>query len=130
MEWWTQPLLQLNCVHCCVLKLYPVNDLAHDARADNPFLLIHVQIGPRLEMQIVKTEEGLCDGAVLYHAHVQKSAEEAGQQQQEVDEKEALRAQRRRQQVGVVDDSVIWCCGVAEAAANQKQIVKTAEGAV
>ena len=31
------------------------------------------QIGPRMELEIVKVEEGLCDGRVLFHAHVQKS---------------------------------------------------------
>jgi ribosome biogenesis protein SSF1/2 len=26
-----------------------------------------------MELEIVKVEEGLCDGRVLFHAHVQKS---------------------------------------------------------
>eukprot|EP00877_Chromochloris_zofingiensis_P011512 jgi/Chrzof1/6614/Cz19g02210.t1 len=56
------------------------------------------EIGPRLELEVVKVEEGLCDGAVLYHAHVHKSEQEASAQQRQVDEQAKLKAQRRRQQ--------------------------------
>jgi hypothetical protein len=57
------------------------------------------QIGPRMELEIVKVEEGLCSGRVLYHSIIHKSPEEANVQQQEIDERERLRAERRRQQV-------------------------------
>jgi hypothetical protein len=43
-------------------------------------------------------EEGLCDGAVLYHAHVSKSKSEASAQRAAKDEAAKLRAQRRQQQ--------------------------------
>jgi hypothetical protein len=56
------------------------------------------QIGPRLELEVVKVEEGLCDGAVLYHAHERRSAAEAAAQRDKVAERERLRAERRRQQ--------------------------------
>lgn len=58
------------------------------------------QVGPRLELEIVKVEEGLCDGRVLFHKYQQRSATEKALQQAEWDEKAALRDQRRRQQVG------------------------------
>lgn len=61
-----------------------------------------LQIGPRLELEIVKVEEGLCDGKVLYHGFVHKTAGEAAQQKRHLTEKEAedqLRAKRRHQQV-------------------------------
>jgi len=35
-----------------------------------------VEIGPRLKLQLIKIEEGLCSGAVLHHKFVKKSATE------------------------------------------------------
>jgi hypothetical protein len=55
-------------------------------------------VGPRLELEVVKVEEGLCDGRVLFHKYEQRSAEEAQAQQREWDSKEQLREQRRKQQ--------------------------------
>lgn len=57
------------------------------------------EVGPRLELEIIKVEEGLAEGKVLYHKYVSKSGAEAAAQQAEHDEREQLRAQRRRQQV-------------------------------
>jgi ribosome biogenesis protein SSF1/2 len=31
------------------------------------------EIGPRLRLELVKIEEGICDGKVLYHRYVQKT---------------------------------------------------------
>lgn len=61
-----------------------------------------LQIGPRMELEVVKVEEGLCDGKVLFHSFVQKTAGEAAQQRHHLSEKDAeeqLRAKRRHQQV-------------------------------
>lgn len=61
-----------------------------------------LQIGPRLELEVVKVEEGMCEGKVLFHSFVHKSAGEAAKQQQHVSQKaeeEQLRAKRRHQQV-------------------------------
>ena len=41
----------------------------------------------------------MCEGRVLFHSHVHKSAEESVAQQEEVDERDRLKAERRRQQV-------------------------------
>ena len=30
------------------------------------------QIGPRMELEVVKVEEGMCSGRVLYHSYVQR----------------------------------------------------------
>ncbi|EFN50837.1 hypothetical protein CHLNCDRAFT_10262, partial [Chlorella variabilis] len=45
------------------------------------------EVGPRLELEIVKVEEGLCDGRVLFHKYQQRSATEKALQQAEWDEK-------------------------------------------
>eukprot|EP00798_Chlamydomonas_sp_ICE-L_P030067 gene30067-35036_t len=60
------------------------------------------EIGPRMELEIVKVEEGMCDGKVLYHAHVKRSATEIKAQQAQKDERERLRGERRQDQEGNV----------------------------
>ena len=50
-------------------------------------------------------EEGLCDGKVLFHSFVHKTAGQAAQQKRHLSEKEQeeqLRAKRRHQQVSVM----------------------------
>ncbi|KAL6757899.1 Brix domain-containing protein [Haematococcus lacustris] len=59
------------------------------------------EVGPRLELQLMKVEEGLCSGAVLYHALVAKTAEEAAALAAKHEEQAALKEVRRRKQVGV-----------------------------
>jgi ribosome biogenesis protein SSF1/2 len=34
------------------------------------------EIGPRMKLKLVKIEEGVCDGEVLYHDSIKKSPEE------------------------------------------------------
>ncbi len=34
------------------------------------------EIGPRLKLKLVKIEEGICDGEVLYHEYITKTPEE------------------------------------------------------
>ena len=65
-----------------------------------------LQVGPRLELEIVKVEEGLCDGHVLFHKYEQRTSEEQLAQQKEWDDKAALREQRRRQQVRKASERV------------------------
>ena len=53
---------------------------------------------------MVKVEEGLCQGKVLYHSWVSKSPAEAAQQESVVAEgrtREELREKRRKQQVSL-----------------------------
>lgn len=38
-----------------------------------------MEIGPRMTLRLVKIEEGVNEGEVLYHAHVEKTAKEIGQ---------------------------------------------------
>lgn len=46
----------------------------------------------------LQVEEGLCDGAVLYHAHVSRSKAEVAAQKAAKDEAAKLKAARRQQQ--------------------------------
>ena len=59
----------------------------------------NAQVGPRLELEVVKVEEGLCDGKVLFHSYVKKSAGEASQQQSAKESERAIKEKRRKQQV-------------------------------
>jgi ribosome biogenesis protein SSF1/2 len=56
------------------------------------------EVGPRLELEIVKVEEGLCDGRVLFHRYVQRSPEEAAEQEAAVASARRLKAARRAEQ--------------------------------
>lgn len=61
------------------------------------------EIGPRMTMELVKIEEGLCDGEVLYHSHVWKSSEEVAELRQRNAEKKRLKEERRREQEANVE---------------------------
>ena len=61
------------------------------------------QVGPRLSLSLLKVEEGLCDGATLYHALVQKSEGEAAETAARVEAKAALKAERREAQAANVE---------------------------
>lgn len=57
-----------------------------------------LQVGPRLELEIVKIQEGLGTGQVLYHKYEERSSAQAAEQQDAVEEACRLRAERRRLQ--------------------------------
>jgi hypothetical protein len=57
-----------------------------------------VQIGPRLELQLIKVQEGLAEGRVLYHRFEQRAAEDVATQEVERAEAARLKAERRREQ--------------------------------
>lgn len=57
-----------------------------------------VELGPRLSLKLIKVEQGLGDGNVMYHAHVHKSPEEAKAIQRKAEDKVTLKKQRRAEQ--------------------------------
>jgi ribosome biogenesis protein SSF1/2 len=57
-----------------------------------------LQVGPRLELELVKIQEGLASGTVLYHRYEHRSTEQTAAQQDAKEEAQRLRAERRRQQ--------------------------------
>ncbi|XP_037944575.1 protein Peter pan [Teleopsis dalmanni] len=54
------------------------------------------EIGPRLTLQLMKIEEGLLTGEVLYHDHIIKSEEEKEALRKMVEKKQKLREQRKK----------------------------------
>lgn len=56
------------------------------------------EIGPRMTMQLVKVEEGLCSGAIMFHEYVKKTSEEISALKESKEKREGLRKQRRAEQ--------------------------------
>lgn len=56
------------------------------------------EVGPRMTLQLLKVEEGLCNGTVMYHQFMKKSPEEAAEQQARIEAREKLKAERKAQQ--------------------------------
>ena len=54
--------------------MHLTQDFNRVAHADSTSKIVLSEIGPRMELELVKVEEGMCDGRVLYRACVQKSA--------------------------------------------------------
>lgn len=57
-----------------------------------------VEVGPRLTLELVKVQAGMCDGAVLYHRLFTKTEEEAKEDERRVRERIDLKRKRREQQ--------------------------------
>ena len=54
-----------------------------------------VELGPRLCMELIKVEQGLGDGNVMYHAYVTKTPEEVKELQEKKEQEVQLKQQRR-----------------------------------
>jgi ribosome biogenesis protein SSF1/2 len=56
------------------------------------------ELGPRLELELLKIEEGVCEGNVIYHKHVVKTPAEAAELVQRAADKAESKAERKRVQ--------------------------------
>ncbi|XP_075146020.1 brix domain-containing protein peter pan [Haematobia irritans] len=56
------------------------------------------EIGPRMTLQLMKIEDGLLTGEVLYHDHIVKTEEEKEALRKMVEKKQKLKEQRKKQQ--------------------------------
>ncbi|XP_058812782.1 protein Peter pan [Topomyia yanbarensis] len=66
--------------------------------ADNKSSLRLHEIGPRITMQLMKIEEELLTGEVLYHDYIEKNAVEVEEMRKKRAAKKRLKEQRKRQQ--------------------------------
>ncbi|KAG9062873.1 hypothetical protein KI688_005180 [Linnemannia hyalina] len=57
-----------------------------------------VELGPRMELKLVKIQAGMCDGEVLYHDFVKRTPEELKAQKAERQKKSQEKAARRKTQ--------------------------------
>lgn len=53
------------------------------------------EIGPRFTMQLIKIEEGLLDGEVMFHEFIQKTDEEVAELRKRVEKRKKLKEQRK-----------------------------------
>ncbi|XP_059495991.1 suppressor of SWI4 1 homolog [Stegostoma tigrinum] len=58
------------------------------------------EIGPRLSLELVKIQEGMCDGQVMYHSFIQKTEEELQELLQQREKRQKLKEERRKKQEG------------------------------
>eukprot|EP00892_Ulva_mutabilis_P007000 jgi/Ulvmu1/4672/UM002_0403.1 len=83
------------------------------------------EIGPRLELQVVKIHEGLASGRVLFHRFEQRTADETAAQQEGAEARERLRGERRREQ----EENVRRKAAEARREQLAKEAQKVAKGA-
>ena len=57
-----------------------------------------VELGPRMKLRLIKVEEGVCDGKVMWHEFVNKTREEVKAMDRAWEEKRQLKAERKRVQ--------------------------------
>ncbi len=56
------------------------------------------EIGPRMELEVIKIEEGLCEGKVLYHRYEERTEVEVREKDDEIAAANRLKSERRRVQ--------------------------------
>jgi len=61
------------------------------------------EIGPRMKLQLIKIEEGVCSGEVLFHEYVEKSPEELKALKEMRENKRKLKESRKRKQAENVE---------------------------
>ena len=54
------------------------------------------ELGPRLRLKLVKIEEGVCRGNVVFHSFVAKSKKEIKEQMDDLKKKRELKAERKK----------------------------------
>ena len=69
-------------------------DIQKSKGAKQSVVKLH-EIGPRLELSLIKIEEGLCEGRVLYHAYVEKTDEEVERLEKQKKEEKDLKTRRK-----------------------------------
>jgi len=64
------------------------------------------EVGPRMTLQLIKIEEGLLKGNVVYHRLVKKTAEEVDKNRKKLKEKARLKEQMKKKQEEVVNEKM------------------------
>eukprot|EP00252_Welwitschia_mirabilis_P013137 TRINITY_DN29017_c0_g1_i1.p1 TRINITY_DN29017_c0_g1~~TRINITY_DN29017_c0_g1_i1.p1 ORF type:complete len:491 (-),score=113.30 TRINITY_DN29017_c0_g1_i1:256-1728(-) len=74
------------------------NDCGRINRASSQSAVKLHEIGPRMSLKLIKVEEGLCSGGIIFHEYVKKTPEEIKMLNEKKEKQEALRKQRRAEQ--------------------------------
>lgn len=62
-----------------------------------------VELGPRMRLRLVKVEEGLCEGKVMWHDYITKSSEEVKKLEKSWDQRKKEKDARKKQQKANVE---------------------------
>jgi ribosome biogenesis protein SSF1/2 len=81
----------------------PQDYVGRNAKKDQKVSIKLREIGPRLSLSLLKVEEGLCDGATLYHSLVTKTEEEAAETAARIEARATLKAERKATQAANVE---------------------------
>ena len=76
----------------------PQNYLGKNNKQNQQRAIKLIEIGPRMEMKLLKVEQGLCSGEVLYHSYITKTKDELDAVKLLREQKLSEKAERRRQQ--------------------------------
>ena len=79
-------------------KVQLAQDLDRVNKAKSTAKILLKELGPRLDLELVKVEEGACEGRVLFHQYVEKTVEEVKTQDELRAQKEQLKTKRRKEQ--------------------------------
>jgi len=60
------------------------------------------ELGPRLDLQLIKVQKDFCDGDVLFHEYVEKTPEEVKELEKKRQERQRLKKERKDQQLANV----------------------------
>lgn len=75
------------------------NNKRHQSTASSSFRAIKLQeLGPRMNLKLVKIQEGVCTGKVIHHELITKTGEEIAELEKRKRESETTRAKRRKEQ--------------------------------
>ncbi|KAF5394659.1 hypothetical protein PHET_10768 [Paragonimus heterotremus] len=83
-----------SCAQSQKRKLVPTHGLNHLGMAKKAVVRL-TEIGPRLTLKLIKIEEGLNAGCVLYHRWQTRTLAEVADQSERLRQRAALRASRR-----------------------------------
>lgn len=81
----------------------PQDYVGRNAQANQRVSIKLHEVGPRMNLTLVKVEEGVCNGATLYHALVTKTEEEANASAERIEARVQLKEQRRQAQLANVE---------------------------
>jgi ribosome biogenesis protein SSF1/2 len=101
-------------------KIVLPEDFQDKKKNTNVALKLH-ELGPRLKLKLVKIEEGVCRGNVVFHSYVKKSKKEIKEQMDDIRKKRDLKNERKR----VQDENVQRKQQEKEAKEQVKEEVKT-----
>ncbi|ODQ66166.1 Brix-domain-containing protein [Nadsonia fulvescens var. elongata DSM 6958] len=89
------------------------------------------EVGPRMCLQLVKIEEGVCDGKILHHAYIKKTPKEIKEMEKKVAAQQKLKAIRRKEQEENVKrklEAKAQVGGRMKRGAEKAKLAATAEG--